>query len=207
MTEWLWNIYFKQHLRNLALFSGRKMSPFIREIPHPSGFLQKFNLHPSTCWSKWIEYYFHWCWCSAALCPGKSCCYLKAQGMNLLLCLFAYYFSPLRVTLSQMLHTGLAQSFFFDEKEKEKWLHGINSETEKGGKIIFCWFVSSCSFLSSSCCIPSKLSVFYFQKNFYQGHFLKCPDTFPFIIKCLSCPSSFLPSVTLIHTVFLLVFM
>lgn len=154
------------------------MSPFIREIPHPSGFLQKFNLHPSTCWSKWIEYYFHWCWCSAALCPGKSCCYLKAQGMNLLLCLFAYYFSPLRVTLSQMLHTGLAQSFFFDEKEK--WLHGINSETEKGGKIIFCWFVSSCSFLSSFCCIPSKLICFLFSKKFLSGTFPEMSWYLPF---------------------------
>ena len=62
-------------------------------------------------------------------------------------------------------------------------LHGINSEAEKRGKIIFLLI-----FLKLTCYyVCSKLSFVF--KEFLSGTFSET-DAFPFIIKCLSCPCS-----------------
>lgn len=127
----------------------------------------------------WNIVYFCCHWYSAALCQGKSYGFSKAQDMSLRLCLFAYYFFAPWGNLKARCYALDWCSHFSLMRE----LHGINSEAEKRGKIIFLLTFLKLTYHY----IGSKLS-FIFKE--FLSETVSETDAFPFIIKCLSRPSS-----------------
>lgn len=99
--------------------------------------------------------------------------------MSLRLCLFAYYFFAPWGNLKARCYALDWWSHFSLMRE----LHEINSEAEKRGKIIFLLTFLKLTYHY----IGSKLS-FIFKE--FLSETVSETDAFPFIIKCLSRPSS-----------------